>query len=181
LHALLKLSEWDFSIVYKTLQSTTLSVETNTKQNRVKHTVPRGMTFSARLQKTYPECFAYQLHIKKTKEKKRTYKSFTCCPEKLVGSARKWPHQIHQPTAISTSTHSRPFIPTLAAFRLKSGQCGGAMGLAQTFTHSNSRLINAIANGTCHLCLGERASRYLGWQVPGVTYKSACDGYVSNN
>ena len=54
-------------------------------------------------------------------------------------------------------------------------------GLAQTFTHSNSRLINVIANGTCHLHWGELASQYLSWQVPGVTYKSESDGYVSNN
>lgn len=57
----------------------------------------------------------------------------------------------------------------------------GEHGLAQTFTHSNSCLINVMANETCDLHWGELASQYLSWQVPGVTYKSASDGYVSNN
>ena len=72
------------------------------------------------------------------------------------------------------------FIHSLAALRLIRAKAGGATW-ARPDLHSNSRLINVIANGTCHLRWGELASQYLSWQVPGVTYKSESDGYVSNN
>ena len=111
LHALLKLSEWDFSIVYKTLQSTTLSVETNTKQNRVKHTVPRGMTFSARLQTTYPECFAYQLHIKKRKKKNGLTKVLHAAQKNWLGRRGNGPIKSTSPprsVPLPTRGHSSP-------------------------------------------------------------------------